>query len=116
MRVKFEILGRPVAKERARTMKGYTYTPPRTRAYEEHVAMVARSTGKTFDGDIRVFIDLRSKAKLRGDIDNYAKCVLDGMVKGGLISDDRQIVHLNISKINGYSDDRVLVEVVDDWT
>ena len=40
--------------------------------------------------------DLRSK--LRGDIDNYAKSVLDGIVKGGMIKDDIHIMGLSVVK------------------
>lgn len=93
------ISGEPVAKQRARTVNGHTYTPPKTRAYEELVAVVARSRGKQYpNGDVSVEISLCSPRKLRGDIDNYAKAVLDGIVKGGLIGDDRQISRLLIEK------------------
>jgi Holliday junction resolvase RusA-like endonuclease len=93
-------------------MKGYTYTPPRTRAYEESVALIARSVKTRFDGPVRVDIALspagayvtvetagESRGKLRGDIDNYAKCVLDGIVKGGMIRDDIDIVGLAVEKV-----------------
>jgi Holliday junction resolvase RusA-like endonuclease len=102
--VQFQIPGRPVAKQRARTVNGHTYTPPATRSYEEAVAMTARSMRKTILGDVHVLIDLVSKTKLRGDIDNYAKSILDGVVKGGLIADDRDIVHLCVSKVLSSSD------------
>jgi Holliday junction resolvase RusA-like endonuclease len=110
--VRFQIPGRPVAKQRARTVNGHTYTPPKTRAYEEAVAMLARSTRESFIGDVHVLIDLTSKTKLRGDIDNYAKSILDGIVKGGLIVDDRDIIHLCVSKILS-DDDYVQVTVHD---
>ena len=34
----------------------------------------------------------------RGDVDNYSKCVLDGLVKAGVIHSDAAIVDLSISK------------------
>lgn len=34
----------------------------------------------------------------RGDVDNYSKCVLDGLVKAGVIHSDSAIVDLTISK------------------
>ena len=94
------VSGRPVAKQRARTVNGHTYTPPKTREYEELVAWSCRvAEGERFmSGDVAVLITLYAKRKLTGDVDNYAKCILDGMVKGGVLGDDRQIVSLTVTK------------------
>jgi Holliday junction resolvase RusA-like endonuclease len=34
----------------------------------------------------------------RGDVDNYSKCVLDGLVKAGIITTDSAVTDLYISK------------------
>lgn len=106
------IPGAPVAKQRARTVNGHTYTPPLTRAYEEQVAFYSLQASERFpDGDVRVEIVLASPTRLRGDIDNYAKAVLDGIVKARLIGDDRQIVSLAIKMVKSeQAEARVFVE------
>lgn len=39
------------------------------------------------------------KTEVRGDVDNYAKALLDGLQgEGGIIGNDRQVWSLNISK------------------
>lgn len=92
--VKFRVEGRPVPKERPRhTKNGHSYTPPKTVAYEKLVAEAWRSTGATtFEGPIAVLIDLHpthadvtvteaptTASRLRGDVDNYIKSILDGL-------------------------------------
>ena len=112
MRVTAVIPGRPVAKQRARTVNGHTYTPPKTRAYEELVAICAATASGSFaEGRLSVSVMLCSTTQLRGDLDNYAKSVLDGIVKGGLIGDDRQIRRLLIEEQPGAIEDVVYVTV-----
>jgi len=36
---------------------------------------------------------------VRGDIDKLARCVLDGLVRGGLIVDDRHVTKLDANKV-----------------
>lgn len=112
-----EIPDRPVAKQRARTRGGQFYTPAATRHFEEKVAWIARAAGVSgISGDLCVDIEILTHRPLRGDVDNYAKSVLDGMVKGGLISDDREIVRLCISKgrAQSFEKDRTLVTL--EWS
>lgn len=102
--VHFEIPGRPVPKKRARKMPGQRpYTPPETRAFEELVAWHARALRPFLPEDrLRVLIVFhQGKTPLRGDIDNYAKSILDGMVKGGLIPNDRQVRQLQLEFADG---------------
>ena len=33
----------------------------------------------------------------RGDLDNYAKAVLDGLQKGGVLENDKQVIELHLS-------------------
>ena len=37
----------------------------------------------------------------RGDLDNYAKSILDALVQGGLLTDDRIVVELTLTKCAG---------------
>lgn len=112
--VSFEIPGRPVAKQRARARNGKFYTPAPTRRFEELVAWHARTVGvRDLSGNLYVEIGIYTHRPLRGDVDNYAKSILDGMVKGGLISDDREINCLSVQKGKALSreQDRTLVTV-----
>jgi Holliday junction resolvase RusA-like endonuclease len=61
---------------------------------------------------IDIFIE--TQRRLTGDLDNYAKSILDGIVKGGLIEDDSQIDQLRIGRNYGslYREDCVRVEVM----
>jgi Holliday junction resolvase RusA-like endonuclease len=70
----------------------------------------------SFDEPVKVAITLSSRTSLRGDIDNYAKSILDGIVKGELIRDDNLIEHLVVTKLpNGESDGVwVVVESISD--
>lgn len=101
-----EIPGRPVAKQRARTVNGHTYTPPATREYEELVAWsaTAQRARHTLTGDVLVSMTITTRKRLRGDIDNYEKAILDGLVKGGALADDRQVRELNCKLVEGDND------------
>ena len=99
----FELLGEPVPKARARTVRAKgsavvrTFTPAATRAFEERVrltCMVAVSRLRwtwtkacRFGVVVRV---VRTHADAGGDVDNYAKAVLDG-IKGVAFADDRYV-------------------------
>jgi crossover junction endodeoxyribonuclease RusA len=88
--------GPPVPCGRARSGLGRTYTPAKTRAYEQHVALLARLAvarakwnppeGSTFAVTLDVY-----RARRTGDIDNFLKAVLDGM-NGIVFPDDRLVV------------------------
>lgn len=113
-RINLEIPGRPIAKQRARARGGQFYTPAATRNFEDMVAFIARAVpARDLSGEISVEIAIRTRRALRGDVDNYAKSILDGIVKGGLLRDDREITSLCISKNLAVADedDRTFVEI-----
>lgn len=59
-------------------------------------------------------IALYSGTKLRGDIDNYAKAILDGLVLGEMLHDDDQVVMLTTWFASDFDpDDRAEVRVED---
>ena len=110
MGVWLEIPGPPVAKQRARKGNGGWYTPKPTRDYEEAVAWVCRAQRERFgDQPVKVSIVLSADGATvhvspsdlaisgPGDLDNYAKSILDGMQKGGLFKNDKQVVELQVS-------------------
>jgi Holliday junction resolvase RusA-like endonuclease len=93
------------------TRSGRAYTPKETKEYESNIANaysgVLFAEGPLhvtliFDNDkteitIRSMRKKSNPSKLRGDIDNYAKSVLDG-IDGVAYTYDKQIVSLELRK------------------
>lgn len=106
---------RPFPKERPRSTKsGVIYTPRKTKQAEKEIADAWRDTfgdRPPFEGPVSIRLDLyddlaiidvkaivgADKSKLRGDIDNYAKTILDAL-NGVAFVDDRQIQELKVWK------------------
>lgn len=103
---------KPRSKQRPRsTRSGHTYTPKETREYEKLIselyAGVAFTDGPLeveliFDKDkteitIKELKPSKNPPKLRGDIDNYAKAILDAL-NGVAYTDDKQIISLKLRK------------------
>ena len=103
---------KPRSKQRPRsTRSGHTYTPKETREYEKLISKaysgVAFVEGPlevelVFDNDkttivIKELKPTKNPSKLRGDIDNYAKAILDAL-NGVAYTDDKQIVSLKLKK------------------
>ena len=110
--IRLEIPGRPVPWQRVRTNQGRFFTPKETRDYEEAVAMLCRATRQSVGDDpCDISIELHEtkaivlitpvpdapKRKLKGDVDNYAKAILDGLQKGQMIENDKQVRELHLS-------------------
>ncbi len=101
MRYKIVIPGRPVPKGRPRFSKGHAYTPEKTRMYEELVGWKAKQVIKSpLRKNIAVYITIYASSKIQGDLDNYAKSILDGM-NGVAYIDDKQISYLTIQRLKG---------------
>jgi Holliday junction resolvase RusA-like endonuclease len=106
---------RPHAKQRPRaTRTGHVYTPKATKDAEKNLKeqWLAQNAAEPLEGPLAVRLVLSDEAvsitvaeygepieskKLRGDLDNYAKTVLDALNKVAWV-DDRQIVHLEVVK------------------
>lgn len=104
----------PKVKQRPRmTRRGRVFTPQGTIDFEEAVREAWTESGlPTTEGPCRVIIRLRPKgftvtvtpldgfkSTARGDVDNYAKAILDGLQReGGAFNDDKQVIELTISK------------------
>jgi len=111
--ITLEIPGRPVPKGRPRVAAGgHAYTPRRTRDFEELVAWHARGARRRFGRQpLAVEIELWSQRPLRGDLDNYVKSILDGLERGGLFVNDRQVVSSRAAFVVGAPDEKIVVRL-----
>ena len=103
----FRVPGRPVPKRRpVVTKRGGTFTPAETRRYENAVGWAAAQArrGDTFRGPVGVELSVVVH-RWEGDVDNYAKSLLDGMQHGGLLQDDRQVHVLIVARIRDREQD-----------
>lgn len=112
--IKIVIPGRPVPKERPRlTVDGrrrHVYTPRGTSYYEKEVAFAAliAAKGRILKSELYVYIKLFFADRKYGDLDNYAKCILDGL-QGALYDNDKQVARLIIER---YFDKNERAEVI----
>lgn len=130
--IEFFVKGKPVGKGRPRfTRTGHTYTPEKTRSYEQAVAWECRKAMKgklpsTLPQNVSVEVMVKppkswTKTKTknalggfiapgRPDIDNYLKAVLDGC-NGVAFLDDSQVVAVYATKRYAETDGvRVIIE------
>lgn len=121
-KIQFCIPGNPVPKGRPRfTRQGRTYTPAKTKTYEDEVKAIALSAmvGEPLETPVAVYVRAifpvpasyskkRTEACLSGserhtkrpDLDNVVKAITDGM-NGVVYVDDAQIVRLVATKVYG---------------
>tara|TARA_B100000902_G_C27226359_1_gene872398 strand:- start:318 stop:653 length:336 start_codon:yes stop_codon:yes gene_type:complete len=107
MEYTMKVPGLPRAKQRPRfTRNGGVYTPAETKKAEDNIAELY--DGPLFEGPVEVecvfdkeetTIIIRGhdeeRSKLRGDLDNYIKLILDGLNKSGAWEDDKQVHSIN---------------------
>ena len=96
MTIAFYVDGTPVPKGRPRhTKNGGTYTPKRTRDYEERIgwAWKEATSHRPFEGPVSVNIAVDEKGGHPADLDNYVKAALDAL-NGLAFADDKQVVVL----------------------
>lgn len=121
MTVEFTIRGKAHPQGRPRfTRQGHTYTSTADREWHERVvdAWERGSGRRILDGSYSVEIDVtesrpkshisaagelnhagrKSAVPTRGDLDNYAKGVIDALVRREVIPDDRYMVSLRVAK------------------
>lgn len=122
----FTVHGQPIPKGRGRTVAyrrgkdgsrvplpfARTFTPGRTVAFEEQVAVAAREAAAEWIANgpldqplacrIRFYFATPKKKVTfmdrRPDVENLAKAVFDGMERGGVVKDDARFVELACSK------------------
>ena len=122
--VTYIVYGEPVGKGRPRFARRgnfvSTYTPEKTKTYEDEIRMMARAamgSSEPLDTPMTVAIYIRvgipasySKQKRKDalagiikpmkkpDLDNITKCFLDGM-NDIVYLDDKQVVNLHVTKV-----------------
>ena len=122
--VMYTVYGEPVGKGRPRFARRgnfvSTYSPQKTKTYEDEIRMMAKAamgSSEPLETPVTVAIYIRvgipasfSKQKRKDalagilkptkkpDIDNIAKCFLDGM-NDIVYLDDKQVVNLHVTKV-----------------
>ena len=122
--VMYTVYGEPVGKGRPRFARRgnfvSTYTPQKTKSYEDEIRMMAKAamgSNELLDTPVTVAIYIRvgipasfSKQKRKDalagiikptkkpDLDNVAKCFLDSMNEIVYL-DDKQVVNLHVTKV-----------------
>lgn len=108
------VAGRPVPKGRPRLgRRGRVFTPEKTLIAEDTIrgAWLA-ADGPVFEGPVYIEVwfnefetvitvgldDNTEASKLRGDIDNYVKTVMDGLNEAAWL-DDKQVHHVKATKL-----------------
>ena len=125
-----EIKGTPIGKARPRLSRYGTYTPQKTKDYEEYVKLCyinkynvkLAPTEKPLKAKITAFFEVptsyskKKKKELIGqphtnkpDIDNIVKIILDSL-NGLAYKDDKQIVKLEVEKLYG-EEAKVVLEI-----
>ena len=65
----------------------------------------------TFTNDIMVAIKFYSNTRAIGDLDNITKPILDILQSSGIISNDRYIIKLELSKVFGSKENIIEIDV-----
>lgn len=128
--MKFEILGKPTGKGRPRLGKYGTYTPQKTKDYEDLVKLSFKNKYKVEPSEREIKMKItavfeparrlskKKRAELidweqgymhKPDIDNIAKIILDAL-NGLAYKDDNQVTTLLLFKQYGTAD-KVVVEL-----
>lgn len=108
--IAFNIPIKPKAKGRPRAGRNGMYTDQATREYEDAIKQFYLDNNlPKFDGNVQItitfqkdhinvqIISVKEESKLRGDVDNYVKSLLDGL-NGVAYDDDKQVVNLHAYK------------------
>lgn len=91
--IAFVVEGDPVPKARSRVMKGYSFTPKRTRDAEALVAAHARAAGaRPHPRPVHVVARFHRATARRCDLDNLLKTVLDGLNRVAFADDDQVVL------------------------
>lgn len=117
--IAFTVPGKPVPKGRPRlgqnkhTGKSVAYTPASTKSYESIVGWEARAAmrgAEPLQCPVKMTVDIYHR--LKGDVDNFGKAILDACNQI-IFKDDDQVVSLTVRKFKvvDKQDERVEVAV-----
>jgi Holliday junction resolvase RusA-like endonuclease len=111
-RVQFTVPGRPVPLQRHRHSKNGSYLPTRSADYRELVQTYARMLPvRKFDGDVEVHCWFYFADRRHGDVDNYAKAILDAL-HGVAYDDDKCVATLGAHRfVERDCRERAVVEI-----
>lgn len=107
--VEFVVHGTPVPKQSFRISGHGGYRDPRVTAWQDTVTQAAldwmqnhleRIQRPLFEQSVEVSLYFFLPDRRRVDLDNLSKAVLDAL-NGCLWEDDRQIMHMELTKYNG---------------
>lgn len=109
----------PLSKERPRVERGRGRTPQRTRDYEAAVAVVAQAAMRgrpPSSSPVRVIALFEQVDRIRRDIDNQLKALLDGISgsrtrSGPVLVNDSQVVEVRVRTVRGAPINRITVLV-----
>lgn len=93
------------------THSGGHYKPKETLSWYEAVAILSRGekvAGRCHSVTYRVYQGHNQK----GDVDNYAKCILDSLVKAGVLESDASVVEIHGYKFRDKDNPRTEIEVI----
>jgi crossover junction endodeoxyribonuclease RusA len=92
------------------TRNGRHYVTAEARSFKDAVGIFARGeqlNGKAYSVSFIVYL----KAGQKGDVDNFAKVVLDGLVSAGVIDTDAKVKTLTITKERDVENPRTEITV-----
>ncbi len=95
---------------KVKTKKGVTFVTGEAKAFKQAVAIIA--AGRQVRGEtylVKVCVYLGPKG--RGDVDNFAKVILDGLVDAGVIHSDAAITDLLLSKRRDWENPRTDITI-----
>lgn len=67
--------------------------------FREATAEIVAANAEKIEGRLAVFISLYPPNKIRRDIDNSLKALLDALQHAGCFDDDEQIDHLSVARM-----------------
>lgn len=93
-----------------RTRKGVTFVSAEAKAFKAAVGLFARGA-RVRAGEYEVRLGIYLGKGNKGDVDNFAKCCLDGLTEAGVIHSDAAIVSLTIQKFRDREKPRTEITV-----
>jgi Holliday junction resolvase RusA-like endonuclease len=94
-----------------RVQGGYALTKE-AQAYKDAVTLIARSCRKRIEAArYKVSVHIFLAPGQRGDLDNFLKLVLDGLVAGGQLPDDDAIDELRVFKVRDQAEASTVVYI-----